>query len=636
MSIQVSSSYMTASAYLNQLRGARCKFLRPNFKSSSSNKNDLPSLKLAAKLRGEEFEQGKGKEIHSITMKVVSETKGWDRIMGNGINISNKNNSTKDEEKKSALSKLTQEAKEKAKIAEESRKRRVKAATIIQKHGRRVIAIERCNQIRREEDAAHKIQGLYFKWLFNRKKIIKGLDRLRQHFFASVITRFMRDTCEILATRRCERERNEKIRGMFSGIKTRMILELPRMKDIRNLIIKLLEELDNPTIDAFERNSIVDDLKYQKNLYSNIFNRFWKKKLSALEEVEKEKEKDRKKKISLSNNKKPNYPGETMKSKLSSRRQSSESFEGGNRPIMNPDDRPIKPMSGSFGAFGSNDSDIRSSSLKNFRSRSKKDKKKFEDSEVSDKVRMQRELVEKRTKYDPRKALSLDKSPSTGHLNNNKRNPSKDNSSQKKTNRSKNTLGDIQENLSEDRSGIMGMDGMYENEPRVKKEFLKRKTKKVEFHKLDWSKVERRIDCWVPNSSVLDKKEEKPKIKTPRSHHQKSFASPSITSLPNKDLDSIKLKNQPKRKDGKSQSSSIIQQTTQKKDKDSLKQIENTLNNNYIPKLKEIFTKELTVKAGSKIPTVDNNSRYIYHIDTTNPKDILHELEEEYEYLVNM
>ena len=64
-------------------------------------------------------------------------------------------------------------------------------------------------------------------------------------------------------------------------------------------------------------------------------------------------------------------------------------------------------------------------------------------------------------------------------------------------------------------------------------------------------------------------------------------------------------------------------------------QIEETLNTNYLPKLGEVFKKELLVEKTSKIPVLTETSKFNLYIEENDLKDVLEELEEErlYEFI---
>ncbi len=624
MSIQVPASYLTASGYLSQLKAAKNRFVKPNFKSTAK-KTEIPTVKLAARLRGEEFESNRGKELHAAVLKVISETKGWDLLQLTGPG--QKSADQKTDQKDNLTSKLTQDIRDKARAVDQARQKRLDAAVFIQKHARMWICSEKVETMRRERQAARSIQAFFFKLVFRRKKIDAGLEALRQHFCASVITRFIREVAVSRAARRKKFKRNQRIRALFAGVKARMIFSLARMKETKALIMALLEELDNPELDAEGRRTVVDDLKYQRNLYLNIFNKFWFKKTSVLEEQTREREKEKKRRSSPLVQpdhrpvpKRTSVLSEVARSKFSSRKPSHDASEEPKPHFVDPDDRPIKPMALSYSALGPADGDLKSSSIKD-KSRGKKDKKADENKQVSDKVKQQRELVDKRRKYDPRKALAEHKHDNDGKLG-------KSDHSHKLHSQLKG-LDNIAENMSEDRSGFIAADGLNEHTPKVKKEFLKRKTKKVEFKKLDWTKVERRIDCWVPKENIPDKKESFKK-NSPRNHH-KSFTTPPSHNTHLKDSDAGRGK-----QDEQKKLTAKKPGKAHKSEENTIAQIEQTLNSNYLPKLEEIFTKEITVHPDSKIPTLKSDSRFILHIEESDLRDVLEELEEEYDFLVHI
>ena len=624
MSLHVSASFLTASGYLSQLRAGKNRFTKPNFKSTTR-RPEIPAVKLAARLRGEEFEAGRGKELHAAVLKVIAETKGWDTLRLTDSDA--KPLDQKAAQQESRASKLTQDLRDKAKAVDQARQKRSHAAVVIQKYGRMWISAEKVQVMKRERQAARQIQAFFFRLVFRRKRIAAGLATLRRHFCASVITRFVREVAQSRAVRRKKLERTQRVRALFAGVKARMIFSLSRMRDTKALILRLLEELDSPELDAVGRSAVVDDLKYQRNLYLNIFNKFWFKKTSVLEELLREKEKEKKKRSSpLAHSesrpapKRASIVSEVARSKLSSRRPSRDASEEPKPNFADPDDRPIKPMALSYSALGPADGDLKASATRD-KSRGRRDKKSDENKQVSDKVKQQRDLADKRRKYDPRKALAEQKQDSEGKFG--------------KTDLSQKTLAqfrgldNIAENMSEDRSGFMAAEGLNEHTPKVKKEFLKRKTKKVEFKKLDWTKVERRIDCWVPKENIPDKKESFKKS-SPR-NHQKSFAMPASHSSLNKDPETTKTRNEDFKK-----STTKKPGKPHRPEENTMAQIEETLNNNYLPKLEEIFSKEITVHPDSKIPTLKNDSRFILHIEESDLKDVLEELEEEYDFLVNI
>jgi hypothetical protein len=778
--IQVPNAYLSASFYLTRLRVSKNKFTRPHFKQPSPTR---PADTLALRLHAEEFDLERGQEIKELMQMLKGDIKAWDKIMaivenrmpsGKKGGTALRENSRVEEidkddgkESKDAAStplsvaglnkkklpkSYADEVKLKAKEAEQVRRKRVEAAITIQKYMRAKIARIRVGELRRIRRAAVKIKNFLKRLVNRRKAILRGLHNLKLHFNASVITNFMRKVCVIRAKERREMNRGERVRAFCFGIKTRMILKLPRMIETKNQILELESHLNDEGITEEDRHSLYDEIVYQKNLYANLFDKYWSKTISVAEELQKEKELKERKKLA---NAQRTYssPGPPADGRLSSRRATGPIDRQANRPASrresidqtkedefgrftnvpsvpgaddrpikgassysSPDDRPIKsassnpddrPIKGGS-SFNPDDRPIKASSSSNpfgderpikgegsnpssnpFGDErplkpssggggfggggipehsgltpkvSQKPKPKKAPApaaeapeggegtgEVSEKVRKQKELMERRRKYDPRKAAAAPPQPKADEAEAENEDQSlkedgdgKNTKSDKKKGKAK--LDNITENPNEEKSTIAPGDEAGEGQKPKQVNFLKRKTKKIEFQKLNWSSVQSKTNCWGGGKDHKDKPAEKEKEKekeqkkTPRAHTQKNIASPSG----GRDLAMIKLKNEEKKKD-KEQVAAPATSTKKapkaepaKKEIDALQQIEDTLNNNYVPKLQDVFSKEINVHPDSKIPVLKNDSKFILYIEETDLKDVLEELEEEYDMLVNI
>jgi hypothetical protein len=655
--IGVMGSQLSAASTLARLRTQKNKFMRPNFKK-------LPELPVGSeetvKIMGTEFERLKGGNVGQIVAKIKAESKAWQRVVDSVLVLSKKGskpqqNGEKVEEpqekgnlgEKTAKKRISKEDLDqmiaKAKESEIALRKRHQAAIEIQTVARKMLAIRRVERIRLEKRSAILVQNFLRRLIRRRKHCERVLETFKEHYYASILQRFMRECTQKFAEERKTREQQQLIRALFDGVKARMIFKLPRLLEIRQTILELASQLNDADVSASEVHRLNDDLYYHKNLYLNLFSKFWTKRANLQEEIQRENDRIKKKRQAprpgsppiaqerQSSRRSPSAK-DVGRSRISSRQPSVEvtaddirsSTLGGN--ALNPDDRPIKPMKQNFGSGlpGSETENGRSTNNSKRRQR-KEPKKSVDNKEVSDKVLKQRELMDRRRKYDPRKVLDTDSKQESGG----KAMHSRDKKVKEDPNKS---LDHIAENPSEDKSGYLGLDehgGLDQSgNLRPKKDFLKRKSKKVEFKKLDWSNVQRRIDCWVPKENIPEKKDPIKLYQSKASPRALgSFGSPQ----PSRDLNMIKLKGEETKK-----KEQIRKAREDKKEKDIMHQIEETLNGSYLPKLNEVFTKEISMNKDSKIPVLKNESRFILYIEENDLKDVLEELEEEYEFLVNL
>jgi hypothetical protein len=601
---------ITAAEYLRILKQRKCRFFRPQTKAARLPSNLLRTIRVMS----ENYEKEGGKRVNEAVRKLHAESAGFQAQYAI-FEALRKDLVDQKEKKSKSTQQEIENLREQARQIEQGRSRRLQAAVAIQKHVRAKIASRAVDELRRIRRAGWKILQFLRFVIREKKRVSVGLEEFRQHYFASIITDFIRKVGIKLYQERILVKHYDKIKGLLDGIKARTIFGLPRMKETKANIQSISENIESEETDQDTKNGLRDELKYQKNLYLNLFYKFWTKKTSLAEETGEYKAKDKAKKnpveskIKTIKRLKSTANNDPVKSRISSRRPSQ---DGSDEDIVNLyrnlEDRPIKPMG--EGSIAFSDGTLTPNRSK---SRKKPEKEEKKPKEVSEKVLKQRELMEKRKKYDPRKKNQETK-PAL------KESASKDK-------RAKKNLENIMELVSEDRSinheenheGGEAHDGK-------KFSFLKRKTKKVAENKVDWKNVKGKTDCWGPKGVEAAAPRRKERLAPKQSPRRQS---------PGRDLNMIKLKGEGAEAEGR-RGGRREEAGGEARKKDTLGQIEETLRNNYMVKLEEVFAREVSREPRSTIPVLGEASKFMLYIEENDMKQVLEELEEEYEILVNM
>lgn len=176
---------------------------------------------------------------------------------------------------------------------------------------------------------------------------------------------------------------------------------------------------------------------------------------------------------------------------------------------QNEVERPIKPMTNANYYSTVNDQEIFDDSKKRSHLKGQKSIEKSPKKKVDEKTKKRMNLQAKRNKYDPRKAAMIDHSKTKPIVESKVESHDKNdiqNSLKKIKGKSyvmkinndtlQNHVPQIVESFIEEENDNL------DDEPKNKFNFLKRESKKVEFHKLNWTGVKSRVDCWFPKEEA--------------------------------------------------------------------------------------------------------------------------------------